>query len=250
MAPKNELPSPAPNWGLFFDIDGTLLEIAPTPDAVNVGKRVLAVLEALRETTNGAVALISGRTLDQIDHLFSPMRLPASGLHGLEMRLGSGEVRRPPPPTEGFISMRTALADFASRNPGLLFEDKGQSFALHYRLAPELESEARAQVEKAIGKWGDGYNLLAGKMVFEVKPSQVDKGKVIEAFMVTEPFAGRRPVYVGDDVTDEDAFAVVNRLDGYSIHVGHTSATCAKYVIADVSTLLDWLEMTAQRMRL
>jgi len=244
---NSELPIPRADWGLFFDIDGTLLEIAPTPDAVIVGEKVLAVLQNLRDATGGAVALVSGRALDRIDQLFAPLRLPASGLHGLEMRFGSGEFRRPPPPTEGFMCMRQALSDFASTHPGLLLEDKGQSMAMHYRLAPELESETRTQVEKMIGKWGEGYSLLVGKMVFEVKPAHTDKGQVIEAFMASEPFAGRCPVYVGDDVTDEDAFAVVNRLGGHSIHVGPTLSTRANYMVQDVSHLLDWLSEVVTR---
>lgn len=249
VMPKNELPTPCKDWGLFFDIDGTLLEIAPTPDAVIVGERVLAVLQTLHDATGGAVALVSGRALDRIDQLFAPLRLPASGLHGLEMRLASGEVRRPPPPTEGFEHMRTALGDFASTHPGLLLEDKGQSLALHYRLAPEFKPQARAQVEEVIGKWGEGYSLLAGKMVLEIKPAHTDKGQVIEAFMASEPFSGRCPVYVGDDVTDEDAFVVVNRMGGHSIHVGPTSATQARHMIADVPALLDWLANAAERIR-
>lgn len=249
MTPKSELPTPRADWGLFFDIDGTLLEIAPTPDAVIVGERVLAVLQALHEATGGAVALVSGRTLDNIDRLFAPLRLPASGLHGLEMRLASGEVRRPPLPTKGFKHMRTTLDDFASAHQGLLLEDKGLSLALHYRLAPELEVEARARIEEMVGKWGQGYSLLAGKMVFEIKPAHTDKGKVIEAFMASEPFAGRCPVYVGDDVTDEDAFIVVNRLGGLTIHVGTASTTQAHHMVADVPQLLDWLAMAAEQMR-
>lgn len=249
MSPENELPIPRTDWALFFDIDGTLLEIAPTPDAVIVGERVLAVLEALHQASDGAVALVSGRALDRIDQLFAPLRLPASGLHGLEMRLGSGEVRRPPTPTEGFEHMRKALGDFAAAHSGLLLEDKGQSLALHYRLVPELESRARAQVEDVIERWGEGYSLLAGKMVLEVKPADTDKGQVIKAFMATKPFAGRCPVYVGDDVTDEDAFAVVNQMGGETIHVGPASATQARHKVADVPTLLDWLAMAAARMR-
>jgi len=248
MTPNSELPTPHADWGLFFDIDGTLLEIAPTPDGVIVGKKVLAVLQALHEATGGALALVSGRALDRIDQLFSPLRLPAAGLHGLEMRFGSGEVRRPPPPTEGFGRMQTALGDFVSAHPGLVFEDKGPALALHYRLVPELESHARAQVEELIGTWGEGYSLLAGKMVFEIKPAHTDKGQVIEAFMAREPFAGRCPVYVGDDVTDEDAFAVVNRLGGHTIHVGLAAATRARYRVRDVGHLLDWLAVVARHL--
>jgi len=248
MTPKSELPTPQADWGLFFDIDGTLLEIAPTPDAVIVGEKVLAVLQALHEATGGAVALVSGRALDRIDQLFAPLRLHASGLHGLEMRLGNGEVHRPPPPTEDFKHMRRTLNNFASTHPGILLEDKGQSMAMHYRLAPELESETRTKVEEMIGKWGKGYSLLVGKMVFEIKPAHTDKGQVIEAFMASDPFAGRCPVYVGDDVTDEDAFAVVNRLGGHTIHVGPASETRASYMVQDVAHLLDWLAAVAGRL--
>ena len=249
MEKKQRLPTPRSNWGFFLDVDGTLLEIAPTPTDVTMGEKVLGVLDALYRAAGGAVALISGRPLDQLDQLFAPLRLPAAGLHGLEVRTAQGETLRPPAPSRDFERMREALGVFAAEHSGLLFEDKGYALALHYRLAPEFEDACRICVEDAVGKWGDGYQILAGKKVFEIKPSQANKGKVIEALMADMPFTDRCPVYIGDDITDEDGFAAVNRLGGYSIRVGASPTTCARYAVPDVSRLLDWLADVATRMR-
>lgn len=248
MTAESVLPVPRSDWGIFLDVDGTLLEIAPTPSDVVVAPKVLSVLDALFRVTDGAVALISGRPLSELDGLFTPMRLPAAGLHGLELRTASGDVRSPPPPSSSFESMREALAACAARHAGLLFENKKAALALHYRKAPHLEAEVRDCVDHAIRRWGDGYQLLAGKMVFEIRPAHADKGTVIETLMTTAPFAGRRPVYAGDDVTDEDAFAAVNRMGGESIRVGAGDGSCAHYRIANVSALLDWLSDVADRL--
>jgi len=249
MTLNKELPTPHADWGLFFDVDGTLLEIAPTPDAVVVGKKVLTVLRDLNDATGGAVALVSGRPLDQLDQLFAPLRLPAAGLHGLEVRTAQGDVLRPPPPSRDFERMRLALKAFAAQHAGLLFEDKEYALALHYRLAPEFADASRICVEDVAGKWGDGYQILAGKKVFEIKPKQANKGSVVESFMTTLPFAKICPVYIGDDVTDEDGFAAVNRLGGHSIRVGTSPATCARYTIPNVAKLLDWLAEVVTKMR-
>ena len=249
MTFQKELPPPRPYWALFFDVDGTLLEIAPTPDAVVVGEGVRTVLRNLDEATGGAVALVSGRPLDQLDQLFAPLHLTIAGLHGLEVRTAKGEILRPPAPSHDFERMREALGAFAEEHSGLLFEDKGYALALHYRLAPDFEDTARICVENAVEKWGDGYQILAGRKVFEIKPSQANKGKVIESLIANDPFTDRCPVYVGDDVTDEDGFATVNRLGGHSIRIGTSPTTCARYTVPNVSKLLDWLMEVATQMR-
>jgi len=250
MEKKQKLPTPRSNWGFFLDVDGTLLEIAPTPSDVAVGEKVLVVLDALYRAAGGAVALVSGRPLDQLDQLFAPLRLPAAGLHGLEVRTARGDILRPPVPPRNLELMREALVAFAAEHSGVLFEDKEYALALHYRLAPEFENACRTCVEDAVERWGDGYQILYGKKVFEIKPSQADKGKVIDVLMATIPFTDRCPVYIGDDITDEDGFAAVNRLGGQSIRVGASPTTCARYTVPDVSGLLDWLADVATRMRL
>jgi len=247
MTFQKELPTPRADWAFFFDVDGTLLEIAPTPDAVVVGQKVLKILKDLDEATGGAVALVSGRPLDQLDQLFAPLRLPTAGLHGLEVRTARGDILRPPAPSPGFGRMRESLRTFSARHEGLLFEDKGYALALHYRMAAEFEDASRKCVEEAFAKWGHGYHILAGKKVFEIKPAEANKGKVVATLMTTDPFTGRCPVYIGDDVTDEDGFAAANRLGGHSIRVGATDKTAARYTVAGVSELLDWLSGAVER---
>lgn len=211
---------------LFLDVDGTLLEIANHPDAVRVPGDLRDVLARLARRFGGAVALVSGRSIANIDALFAPLRLPSAGIHGLERRgadavLYSGHVGPLLSP------LRAPLAEFVRAHPGLLLEDKGQSLALHFRNAPACGPTAEALLRALIGPGPSPLELKRGKMVLEVKPGSIDKGTAIAAFMGEPPFAGRRPVFIGDDVTDEDGFVVVNALGGLSIRVGSAEAESA-----------------------
>jgi trehalose 6-phosphate phosphatase len=227
VTPPPPPPLRAADIALFLDVDGTLLEIEREPGAVHVPGRLCRVLEDLQSATAGARALVSGRSLHQLDRLFSPLILSAAGLHGLERRnLGVGIERAAPDPAS-FDRAHERLAAFAEATEGVLLEDKGLTLALHYRNAPEAAAAALAVAEAAVAASEGALVLLRGKMVLELKPPGVDKGAAIAAFMDEPPFAGRRPVFAGDDVTDEAGFATINELRGISIRIGDGSPTAA-----------------------
>jgi trehalose 6-phosphate phosphatase len=240
------MPPFAADWAFFLDIDGTLLEHRERPDAVRVGEPVLRLLEALRRGTGGALALISGRAASDIDRLFAPLRLPAAGQHGVERRDAAGGVHRHRFPTELLRRVAAQLGELAARHQGLLFEDKGHNLALHFRLAPELAGVARSTLREAAIRLGKDFEVLEGKMVVELKPSGRDKGMAIEEFMREAPFTGRTPVFVGDDLTDEYGFGVVNRLGGHAVKVG-SGTTAAGYRLADAQAVRAWLARWAAR---
>ena len=208
------------HWCLFLDVDGTLLEIAPTPDAVQVEDSLKSLLLRVRDALDGAVALVSGRPLEQLDALFAPERWPAAGLHGLERRGADRRIRVAAPPAATLAHARVALADLARRSPGTLIEDKGRSLAIHYRAVPALEPWLRREVKQIAARLGDDFHVLEGNRVLEVKPSAATKADAIRAFLAEPPFAGRRPMFVGDDITDLDGFAAVERAGGISVAVG------------------------------
>jgi trehalose 6-phosphate phosphatase len=206
---------------ILLDIDGTLLDLARTPREVWVPPGLAATLHTLHERTNGALALVSGRSLNDIDLIFAPERFPAIGGHGAEMRLsiGSEAVATHAPPMDQELKRR--LAAIARLSPGILLEDKGYSLALHYRLAPHAEkaiyeavSLIRADLPNA------SIEVLPGKCVCEIKPSGFDKATGVRELMTHEPFLGRRPIFIGDDVTDESVFAAMPGLGGIAFSVG------------------------------
>jgi trehalose 6-phosphate phosphatase len=226
---------------LFLDVDGTLLEIEREPGAVHVPEGLCRILGQLQAATGGALALVSGRTLDQLDRLFSPLCLCAAGLHGLERRNLGSQVRRAAPDPAILARARARLAAFAAATPGILLEDKGLTLALHYRKAPAAAAAAIAAAEAAVAESAGGLVLLRGKMVCELKPPGADKGQAIAAFMAEPPFAGRLQVFAGDDLTDEAGFAAINRLGGISIRIGGASPTAATYGHRDVAAVQSWL---------
>jgi trehalose 6-phosphate phosphatase len=231
---------PAPDrQALFLDVDGTLLPIAPHPDAVRVAPDLLDLLRDLTHRCGGALALVSGRSIANIDALFAPLRLPCAGIHGLERR-GADRVLHHRDAGEQLAPLRRRLADYTDARKGLLLEDKGRSLALHFRGAPEYESEAEDFLRELLCDT-PSLELTHGKMVLEVKPAGANKGTAIEAFLREPPFAGRQPVFIGDDVTDEDGFDMVNRLGGLSIRVGAPRDTAAAHSLADEAAVHTWL---------
>lgn len=234
------MPAFARGWAIFLDIDGTLLEIAETPGQVHADRADYKLVESVRDAAGGAAALISGRSLTVIDELFHPLRMPAAGLHGVERRDAGGTVHRPPYPLEALQEAAARLREFARSHEGLVLENKGYSLALHYRLAPEREQSAHLQVLEAAKALGDWVEVQGGKMVVELKPAGRNKGSAIEEFMREPPFAGRLPVFVGDDLTDEYGFQVVNRLGGHSIKVG-PEPTVATWRTRDPRSVRAWL---------
>ncbi len=233
-------PPPRLDWAYFLDVDGTLIDIADTPDAVHVDDALLALIARLQRASGGAVALVSGRALSFLDHRLGALHLPVAGQHGLERRDASGRVWMHAAPPAARSAIKAALAPVLARHPGLLLEDKGLTLALHYRLAPQLASYAHRLMARLAAAANAGLEVQRGRRVAEIKPAGMDKGAAVAAYLAEPPFARRRPVFIGDDLNDEHGFAEVNRLDGISIKVGK-GASCARYRLADVAAVRRWL---------
>jgi trehalose 6-phosphate phosphatase len=235
-----KLPDFSRNWALFLDVDGSLLDIAQRPDAVRVAPETQRLLMRLQSVTGGALALISGRSLEDVDALFSPLVLPAAGEHGVERRDADGNVHYRI--FDGNLLRRAAkrLEAVAAGHEGLILEPKRYSLALHYRLAPEMGERVRSAVQAEAAAQGDAFEVQAGKCVYELKPAGINKGTAIAQFMREKPFAERVPVFVGDDLTDEYGFEIVNRLGGHSIKVG-TGPTAARFGLEDAVAVRRWL---------
>lgn len=206
-----------PTCALFLDFDGTMVDIAPQPDAVRVPQPLIESLGWLHAYLGGAVAVISGRTIAQIDAFLHPLKLPVAGIHGAERRAADGTLTAPAAqPLDVVVAAAEALA---RAHPALRVENKRSSLALHYRQAPELEALCLATMQEAVNA-SLGLTLLRGKMVVEAKPGGASKGRAIEEFLREPPFAGRTPLFIGDDITDEVGFSTVQRLGGLGIKVG------------------------------
>ena len=233
-------PAARRDWAYFLDLDGTLIELAAAPDAVNVDAALPVLLRSLIRTTSGAVALISGRALADLDARIGVAELPKSGQHGLERRDTSGRVwlHSPAPPAKRAIG--AALAPLVAQHRGLMLEDKGFTLALHYRHAPELEFIARYLMHSMALQAGEGLAIQEGKCVVELKPADVNKGSAVVEYLREAPFRGRRPVFVGDDKNDEYGFAAANANGGLSICVGG-GESCARYRLDNVSAVREWL---------
>ena len=223
----------------FFDLDGTLAQIQPSPELVFVSVSVREALQQLH-VSDVPVAVVSGRPLEQIDALIAPLRLPAAGIHGAERRGADGQVQRLALDSAVFAEIQQELARACSEHPGLRLENKGIAFALHFRQAPELEETARALAEAFVERYREELVLQPGKCVFELKPRGASKGEAIRIFMQEAPFFGRVPVFVGDDRTDEAGFEVVNQLGGLTIKVGD-GQTLATQRLASVEAVGAWL---------
>lgn len=234
------VPPFAPDWCFFLDVDGTLVDIAERPALVLVDASLQNLLQRLAAQTKGAVALISGRSLADIDSLFSAVRLPAAGQHGLERRDILGNIHVFQYAEQVLRHATLDLEKLAAQYPALELEHKGMAVAMHYRRAPHLAPVVASAMQELLDRLGEGYELLQGKMVFEVKPDAKNKGTAVAEFMQEDPFKGRIPVYIGDDTTDESAFKVVNKLRGHTLKVGD-GATQAHGRLADANAVRAWL---------
>lgn len=227
-ASPHEIASADREIALFLDFDGTLVEIAPSPDDVRLDRRVAPALTALRAQLGGALALVSGRPIGFLDGVLAPHRFDIAGLHGAQIRVDD-EIRSQADTHEG---MRAALRDlvrFANSHVGIIVEDKRISVALHWRLAPALEEEALTLMRGIAARMGPGMRLQEGKSVAELVPAGASKGSAIAWLMATPTYAGRQPVFIGDDITDEDGFEAVNAMGGISVRIGadrESHATC------------------------
>ncbi|MGE4407386.1 trehalose-phosphatase [Pseudomonas sp.] len=241
MSDRNDQPAlEVRRCAFFFDVDGTLADIQPRPELVFIPSPTLAALEQL-QGAGIPVAVISGRPLSQLDALFAPLQLPAAGVHGAERRAADGQRCDLALDTQVLAQIERELAQACAAYPGLYLENKGVAFALHFRLAPELETTARRLAEDFAQRHAEVLTLQPGKCVFELKPRGASKGEVIRAFMAEPPFSGRQPVFVGDDLTDEAGFAAVNALGGLSIKVGE-GPSAAYRRLASVAAVGDWLD--------
>ena len=224
----------------FLDVDGTLLEIADTPSAVRVDMELLELIGRLSRVSGGALALISGRSISDLEELLGAQRIPLAGQHGLERRDAAGRLWIHAAPPAAKCSFKEALAPVLARHPGLLLEDKGLTLALHYRLAPHLAAYAHRLMARLMGEAGGGLELQKGKRVIEIKPAGIDKGTAVAEYLAESPFRGRHPVFIGDDLNDEHGFAEVNRVGGISIKVG-PGTSCARYRLPHVAAVRSWL---------
>ena len=226
---------------LFLDIDGTLLDIAPGPDEVVVPPALTDALRALHQKLGGALALISGRSLKNIDMLFPPPVLPAAGAHGAEWRIESErQARQPIPP-----ALREAVKEAFASQPRVLVEDKEYSLAVHYRRIPTQADMIQRRLHEILVQTEEPLTIMPGKMVFEIVYPWHNKGVAIELFMAHPPFAGRRPIFLGDDETDMFAIRMCQQLGGLGIRIGMFASKAA----ADFPTpaaVREWLMTQAE----
>ncbi len=228
---------------LFLDFDGTLVAIADRPQDVRVQPDTLRALTALNELLGGAVAIVTGRDIETIDTFLAPLKLPVAGVHGATRRDFTGSVHSVHDDGRLAATVERLAAPLIALHPRLLLERKHGSIALHYRAEPDMEGACLELMRSAVDSVDDAV-LKRGKMVVEAKAHAGDKGSAIADFMCEAPFAGRVPVFAGDDLTDEDAFPKVNALGGATIKVG-PGETVASWRAADTDAFLAWLEELA-----
>jgi trehalose 6-phosphate phosphatase len=232
----------ADQHAFFLDLDGTLIEFAPHPNEVTVDAELLGLLQQLALRSRGALALVSGRSIADIDALLDPLRLPASGLHGFERRSPTGvHTHHTLPCRQMLEDARHLMAQLIAKDARLTLEDKGYALALHFRQAPQLEGAILEALEAIPVLVDGGLALRHGPMVVELTPSGVSKASAIAEFMSEQPFKGRRPLCVGDDLNDEPAFEWVNAADGLSVAVNVTRPTAARTKLRSVGEVRVWL---------
>jgi trehalose 6-phosphate phosphatase len=224
---------------LFLDFDGTLAAITDVPEEVRIDPATRGALVELDKQLNGAVAIITGREIETIDHFLAPLRLSIAGVHGLTRRDASGRIYAPLVAAGFGDAIEIVAESLVKNNPGLLLERKYGAIALHYRARPDLESLCLATMEKA-ATGARNIELKRGKMVVEARAIGGNKGSAVADYMSEQPFAGRTAIFAGDDITDEDAFDLVNARGGISIKIG-PGETRATYQTANIVEFLAWL---------
>jgi trehalose 6-phosphate phosphatase len=227
------------HWALFLDLDGTMLDIAAAPERVVTPSRLIDALVRLRAALNGALAVVSGRPLGEVDRLLDPLRLPGAGEHGGVIRLPSGALDEAPaalgPPKEWARELREATRGWE----GIMVEEKRYSVAIHYRLAPQRKDAVQGLASALVESAPERFELLAARKAFEVRPKGLSKARAVDVLMPIEPFRGRQAVFVGDDVTDEDGMASAVRLGGIGLRVDAAFG-------GKPGLVRDWLERAAE----
>lgn len=239
-------PTPQSDWALFLDIDGTLIEHADHPEGVAIPNTLPGLLTDLQHALGGAVALISGRTIDWMDHRFAPARLAASGQHGAEVRLAPDAPSVPIPTPKWRKPLEQALDRELAAWPGVFVEHKPLSLAVHFRAVPQSADEIM-QLVTDIGYGLDGsVEFLRGRFVIEVRQGGHNKGTALDTLMKTAIFTGRRPVFLGDDVTDEDGFRAARASGGIAVAVGPRATQQADFRLATPKDVREWLALIPQ----
>lgn len=234
---------------LFLDVDGTLLDIASAPELVVVPAQLPVTLGRLAELLGGALALVSGRPIAQLDALFAPLRLPAAGEHGAEIRLAADRSIIAGPPPMALEQMVAQLTAATTGMPGVRIERKRAGVVVHYRQAPEQAARLRGLVDTAVADHVADVQIIPGKMVLEVKERTYSKGQAVIALMQRAPFVGRAPLFLGDDASDRDGFAAARRLGGCGAAVGSDHADAADWLFASPAAVRAWLARLAALLR-
>jgi trehalose 6-phosphate phosphatase len=237
------LPPPSLKWCLFLDVDGTLIELTDSPQDTFANPELKTLLSQVADRLGGAVALVSGRSVGYLDALFAPLRLPAAGLHGVERRKATGAMHGASFVDTQLTEVRSAVNALVQNHPGTSVEDKGRTIAVHFRMAPEWEADVRHALAAIAKPLGSNYHIQEGNMVLEIKPRGFTKATAIKAFMAEPPFSGRTPVFVGDDLTDQDGFRMVEDHGGISIAVG--DRVRAQFHLENPATVRSWLQAVA-----
>lgn len=224
---------------LFLDLDGTLADIRPDPDLVAIPPATLHILQRLEDLLGGALAILSGRPGADLDRLLHPLVLPYAAGHGAQRRDRAGAVTQVPA-APSLPAVQAVLQDAVADWPGVWIETKGHGLAVHFRAAPDLGGRVEAAVRQVAARHADDFDVQPGKMVFELRPHGIDKGAALRAFMQDAPFAGRLPVMVGDDLTDEAAFSAARQAGGYGIKIG-PGASAAPWRLGGPRALAGWL---------
>lgn len=244
--PAPPAPGADDEWALFLDVDGTLLDFAARPHEVRVDERLHDDLALLRKRLRGALALLSGRTLAQLDELFDWRRHAAAGLHGAQLRFADGHSCNDDGETR-IAALHALVESRMSQLPGVLLEDKRQALALHYRNAPRQRQAVERLAQDLLQHAGNDYTLQHGNHVIELKPAGADKGRALAALLASESFATRQPWMLGDDLTDEHAFEEANARGGVSVIVGARRPTRANFALDDPNAVRTWLRGLAGR---
>ena len=228
---------------LYLDVDGTILDIAPSPDTVDVPSDMVPLLRQLASTLDGAVAFVSGRPIRAIDALFEPLRFPTIGVHGGEVRTPEGQLECDQRLAAELAHVAPLLRQGITSLRGVLLEDKGCAIGLHYRAVPDRGREVLKLAELVVAELEvtSDFAIRLGKCVVEICPRRLTKGTALLKMMERRPFRGRTPIYAGDDSTDEDAFDVVNRLGGISVRIGDNAPSAANFRLTDPAQLRRWL---------
>jgi trehalose 6-phosphate phosphatase len=232
-------PPPSLQWCLFLDVDGTLIELTDSPLDTFADPQLKTLLGQVAERLGGALALVSGRSIGYLDALFAPLRLPAAGLHGVERRKASGQMHGASFVDTQLNQARAAVTALVQAHPGTILEDKGRTLAVHFRMAPDREAAVREALTAIAKPLGSNYHIQEGSMVLEIKPRGFTKATAIKAFMAEPPFSGRKPVFIGDDLTDQDGFRMVEDHGGFSVAVG--DQVRGQFHLENAAAVRSWL---------